>query len=180
MTEHETSGLPLAGVRVADFTRVLTGPYCTMLLGDLGADVIKVEPPQGDDTRTWGPPFQVSGAARESTYFLSVNRNKRSEFWDLRSDDDRAAARELVTRADVVVENFRPGTLERWGLSPERLLEDHVPRVFDDERGAAEGEVQALRQDEGGGGHSTAPAATLARVRLEPITSADSCPAAAR
>ena len=129
MTEHETSGLPLAGVRVADFTRVLTGPYCTMLLGDLGADVIKVEPPQGDDTRTWGPPFQVSGAARESTYFLSVNRNKRSVLLDLKDAADMEAARVLIASADILVENFRPGTLDRLGLGWEELHAHH-PRLI--------------------------------------------------
>ena len=92
----------LDGLLIADFGRVLAGPYATMLLGDLGADVVKIERPDcGDDTRSWGPPWTDDG---EATYFLSVNRNKRGEFWDLRSDDDRAAARELVTRADVVVE----------------------------------------------------------------------------
>ena len=129
MTEHETSGLPLAGVRVADFTRVLTGPYCTMLLGDLGADVIKVEPPQGDDTRTWGPPFQVSGAARESTYFLSVNRNKRSVLLDLKDAADMEAARVLIASADILVENFRPGTFDRLGLGWEELHAHH-PRLI--------------------------------------------------
>ncbi|MFC4425189.1 CaiB/BaiF CoA transferase family protein [Deinococcus navajonensis] len=108
--------LPLAGVRVADFTRVLTGPFCTMLLGDLGADVIKVEPPQGDDTRAWGPPFQTSGEARESSYFLSVNRNKRSMVLDLKSDAGRNAAATLLAETDILVENFRPGTMERLGF----------------------------------------------------------------
>lgn len=113
--------LPLAGVRVVDFTRVLTGPYCTMLLGDLGADVIKVEPPQGDDTRAWGPPYQVSGGRRESTYFLSVNRNKRSIILDLKDPAALASARALIASADIVVENFRPGTFEKLGLGWEDL-----------------------------------------------------------
>ena len=104
----------LDGLLIADFGRVLAGPYATMLLADLGADVVKIERPTGgDDTRSWGPPFTDDG---EATYFLSVNRNKRSEFWDLRDDDDLAAARDLVTRADVVVENFLPGTMDRLGL----------------------------------------------------------------
>ncbi len=105
---------PLDGVLVADFSRVLAGPYATMLLGDLGADVVKVErPPDGDDTRAWGPPWSDGG---ESTYFLGVNRNKRSVRLDLGSDPDLAAARSLVERADVVVENFKPGGLDRLGL----------------------------------------------------------------
>jgi len=105
-------GGPLSGLLVADFSRVLAGPYCTMLLGDLGADVIKVESPGGDDTRGWVPP------ARDgvSTYFLAINRNKRSVTLDLRRDADRAAAAELARRADIMVENFKPGGLRRFGL----------------------------------------------------------------
>jgi crotonobetainyl-CoA:carnitine CoA-transferase CaiB-like acyl-CoA transferase len=107
------SALPLAGVRVADFSRVLAGPYCTMVLADLGADVVKVEQPgTGDETRTWGPPF-VGG---ESAYYLSVNRNKRSVAIDLKHPDGRALAHELCARADVVIENFRPGGAARLGL----------------------------------------------------------------
>jgi crotonobetainyl-CoA:carnitine CoA-transferase CaiB-like acyl-CoA transferase len=105
---------PLAGIRVADFSRVLAGPYATMLLGDLGADVVKVErPPHGDDTRAWGPPFAADGTA---TYFQSVNRNKRSAWWDLGRPEDAAAARRLAAGADILVENFAPGTMERFGL----------------------------------------------------------------
>ena len=105
---------PLAGVRIADFSRVLAGPYATMLLGDLGADVVKVERPEvGDDTRAWGPPFDPEGRA---TYFESVNRNKRSLVLDLRVPADADAARALALSADVVVENFVPGTMERFGL----------------------------------------------------------------
>jgi crotonobetainyl-CoA:carnitine CoA-transferase CaiB-like acyl-CoA transferase len=104
----------LSGVLVADFGRVLAAPYATMLLADLGADVVKVERPgTGDDTRAWGPPFAADG---EATYYLSVNRNKRSITLDLDDDADRAAARELVRRADVMIENFRPGALARHGL----------------------------------------------------------------
>jgi len=104
---------PLAGVRVADFTRVLAGPLATMLLADLGADVIKVERPgTGDDTRTWGPPFVGDDAA----YFLSLNRNKRSVVLDLETSGGRTAAQRLALRSDVVVENFRPGLMERFGL----------------------------------------------------------------
>ena len=103
---------PLSGLLVADFSRVLAGPYCTMLLADLGADVIKVESPGGDDTRNWVPPARGD----VSTYFLAINRNKRSVALDLRDDADRAAAAELARRADVMVENFKPGGLARFGL----------------------------------------------------------------
>src|SRR5256885_7735816 len=105
--------LPLEGIRVLDLSRVLAGPYCTMLLADLGADVVKVERPgEGDETRTWGPPF-VGG---EAAYYLSVNRNKRSVAIDLKDPDGRAIALELCSRADVVIENFRPGGAQRLGL----------------------------------------------------------------
>ncbi len=125
-----TPDLPLSGVRVADFTRVLTGPLCTMLLGDLGADVIKVEPPGGDDTRAWGPPFQTGpDGTRESSYFLSVNRNKRSVTLDLKTGEGLEAARRLIAGSDVLVENFRPGTLERLGLGWEDLHAAH-PRLI--------------------------------------------------
>jgi crotonobetainyl-CoA:carnitine CoA-transferase CaiB-like acyl-CoA transferase len=103
---------PLAGLLVADFSRVLAGPYCTMILGDLGADVIKVEGPGGDDTRHWMPP--VRGGI--STYYLSINRNKRSIQLNLRDEADRAAAAELARRADIMVENFKPGGLRQFGL----------------------------------------------------------------
>src|ERR671928_872491 len=96
---------PLDGLLVADFARVLAGPYATMLLGDLGATVIKVESPGGDDTRAWLPP-EHNGV---STYFLGVNRNKRSITLDLGNADDRSVAHELAARADVFIENFKPG-----------------------------------------------------------------------
>ncbi len=105
---------PLAGLRVADFSRVLAGPYATMMLGDLGAEVIKVErPPRGDDTRSWGPPHAADGT---STYFQSVNRNKRTVWLDLADPADRAEALALATSADVLVENLAPGTMARFGL----------------------------------------------------------------
>ncbi len=104
---------PLAGLLVADFTRVLAGPYCTMLLADLGADVIKIESPAGDDTRYWMPPVTPEGT---STYYLSINRNKRSIALDLTDEADLAIARDLASRADIVVENFKPGGLARFGL----------------------------------------------------------------
>ncbi|MET0741158.1 MAG: CoA transferase [Candidatus Nanopelagicales bacterium] len=111
----------LDGIVVADFSRVLAGPYATMLLADLGADVIKVERPgPGDETRGWGPPWaDVPDGGRESTYFLGVNRNKTSAWIDLATDDGRAEARKLIERADVVVENFAPGTMDRFGLGYE-------------------------------------------------------------
>jgi crotonobetainyl-CoA:carnitine CoA-transferase CaiB-like acyl-CoA transferase len=110
---------PLAGVLVADFSRVLAGPYAAMTLGDLGATVIKVERPGGgDDTRAWGPPWAPNGA---STYYLGLNRNKRSVQLDLGDADDRALAVRLAERTDVLVENFKPGTLERYGLGYDAL-----------------------------------------------------------
>jgi crotonobetainyl-CoA:carnitine CoA-transferase CaiB-like acyl-CoA transferase len=103
---------PLAGLLVADFSRVLAGPYCTMLLADLGADVIKVESPAGDDTRGWVPPTR-DGVA---TYYLAINRNKRSVALDLKNPAGRAAAAELARRADIMVQNFKPGGLAQYGL----------------------------------------------------------------
>lgn len=109
----------LEGVRVLDLTRILAGPYCTMLLGDLGADVIKIEiPGRGDDTRQWGPPFTAGG---ESAYFLAANRNKRSITLNLKSERGRSILKELIEQADVLIENFRMGTLEQWGLGYEQL-----------------------------------------------------------
>ncbi|MGZ8490940.1 MAG: CaiB/BaiF CoA transferase family protein [Gemmatirosa sp.] len=116
----------LSGVRVLDLTRVLAGPLCTMLLGDLGADVLKVERPgEGDETRSWGPPFDARG---ESAYFLSINRNKLGLAADLDREDDRALIRRLIGEADVVVDNFRRGALARRGLDPAALLAEH-PRL---------------------------------------------------
>ncbi len=117
---------PLHGIRVLDLSRVLAGPYCTMVLGDLGADVIKVEPPEGDETRAWGPPF----AKGESAYYLCINRNKRSMTVNLKSDEGRAILRELALKSDVLVENFRPGTLARYGLDDETLRPDHPRLVY--------------------------------------------------
>ncbi|MEU6698108.1 CoA transferase [Pseudonocardia sp. NPDC046786] len=108
----EPGGGPLSGILVADFSRILAGPYATMLLADMGADVIKVEGPAGDDTRSWTPPERDG----ESTYYLGINRGKRSIALDLRDDDDRADAQELARRADVVIENLRPGGMARFGL----------------------------------------------------------------
>ncbi len=108
----------LDGLLVADFSRVLAGPFAAMTLGDLGADVIKVERPEtGDDTRHWGPPWRDDG---ESTYYLGLNRNKRSVALDLGDEGDRALARELGLRADVLIESFRPGLFASWGSTATR------------------------------------------------------------
>jgi crotonobetainyl-CoA:carnitine CoA-transferase CaiB-like acyl-CoA transferase len=115
VTERPTG--PLAGILVADFSRVLAGPYATMLLADLGADVIKVESPAGDDTRAWTPPVRDG----ISTYYLAVNRNKRSVVLDLKDDGDLGLARELGTRCDVMIENLRPGGMARFGLGYDDL-----------------------------------------------------------
>lgn len=114
----------LSGITVLDFTRILAGPYCTMLLGDLGAEVLKIEPPKGDDSRYWGPPF-VDG---ESAYFLAVNRNKKSLTLDLKTPEALEIVLRLVDRTDVVIENFRPGTMERLGLGYE-ALRARAPRI---------------------------------------------------
>ncbi len=117
---------PLQGITVVDLTRVLSGPYCTMMLGDMGARVIKVEQPgKGDDTRGWGPPF-LNG---ESSYFLSINRNKESITLDFKSADGRAILEGLIAQADVLVENFRPGTLEKLGFDYAALSARH-PRLI--------------------------------------------------
>lgn len=109
----------LDGIRVLDLTRVLAGPYCTMMLGDLGAEVIKVEEPtHGDDTRKWGPPFTQGG---ESAYFVCVNRNKLSITLNLKSERGQEMLRDLIRTSDILIENFRAGTLERWGLDYESL-----------------------------------------------------------
>ncbi len=114
---------PLAGLRVVDCSTVLAGPYCTMLLGDLGADVVKVEPPEGDSTRGWGPPWVGEGSAgtRTAAYFLAVNRNKRSIRLDLRRAEGAEVLRRLVSRGDVLVENFRTGGLARLGFDDAEL-----------------------------------------------------------
>jgi crotonobetainyl-CoA:carnitine CoA-transferase CaiB-like acyl-CoA transferase len=118
---------PLAGLLVADFSRVLAGPFATMLLGDLGADVVKVEHPAGgDETRAWGPPF----LGAHSTYYLSVNRNKRSVALDLKQEAGRRAALALAGRADVLVENFKTGALDRLGLGFERVRETNPGLVW--------------------------------------------------
>lgn len=118
----------LSNIKVLDLSRVLAGPLCTMILGDLGADVIKVERPGvGDDTRGWGPPFDPRG---ESAYYLSINRNKKSIALDMTSVDDRLTAQRLAEGADIVVDNFKSGTLERWGLGPATVLEANARLVW--------------------------------------------------
>ena len=118
-------------LRVLDFTRVLAGPVCTMLLGDYGADVIKVERPgRGDDTRHWGPPWAGSDAARMSAYFLSVNRNKRSLTLNLQEAEGRALARRLALASDVLIENFRVGQMAAWGLDYDTLAAEHPGLVY--------------------------------------------------
>ncbi len=122
-----TDAAPLDGLTVIDLTRVLSGPYCTMLLADMGARVIKIEQPgRGDDTRGWGPPFVGS----ESAYFLSINRNKESLTLDLKRDDGRALLERLLARADVLVENFRPGTMQRLGLGYDALAPRYPSLVY--------------------------------------------------
>jgi crotonobetainyl-CoA:carnitine CoA-transferase CaiB-like acyl-CoA transferase len=118
---------PLDGVRVLDLTRVLAGPYCTMFLGDLGAEIVKVEQPGvGDDTRGWGPPF----AGGESAYFLCINRNKKSVTIDLKSAEGIALIRRLGQKADVLIDNFRPGTMERLGLGEEELRRANPKLIY--------------------------------------------------
>ena len=115
-------------LKVVDLSRVLAGPVCTMMLGDLGADVIKVERPGlGDETRGWGPPFDADG---ESAYFLAINRNKMSLAADLSEETDRATVLELIRGADVVLENFLPGSLGRLGLDPDELLEENPDLIW--------------------------------------------------
>ena len=114
---------PLSDLLVIDLTRALAGPHAGMMLGDLGARVIKVEPPAGDDTRSWGPPFVGPEDARESTYFLSANRNKESLVLDLKDSADREVLARLVARADVLMENYRVGVLDRLGFPVSRLHE---------------------------------------------------------
>lgn len=125
-TSAERRPGPLDGLLIADFSRVLAGPYCTMLLGDLGATVIKVESPTGDDTRTWSPP-QRDGVA---TYYLAINRNKRSVTLDLKNPEDLRLAQELANRADIFIENFKPGGLKRFGLDYESASQHNPGLIY--------------------------------------------------
>ncbi|MCS7072011.1 MAG: CoA transferase, partial [Anaerolinea sp.] len=115
MTAGDQPGA-LTGVRVLDFTRVLAGPFATMMLADLGADVVKVESPEGDDTRAWGPPWHGVGDSRQSAYYLSVNRNKRSIVLNLKQPGAQRLALALAARAHILVENFKPGGMTAFGL----------------------------------------------------------------
>lgn len=123
--------LPLEGVKVLDLSRVLAGPYATMVLADLGADVLKVEHPErGDDTRHWGPPFAGDGPGRESAYFLAVNRNKRSVGVDLKTPEGLERVKKLAENADVIIENWRRGALEKIGLGYEALKRSNPALVY--------------------------------------------------
>ncbi len=136
-----TSG-PLDGIKVADFTRVLAGPYATMLLGDLGAEVVKVERPgAGDDTRAWGPPWDDR---QQSTYFVGINRNKRSVVLDLKDSDDQRRARALADEADVLVENFLPGAVDRFGLGYDEVRRSNPGVVYASITGFGAGAGAAL------------------------------------
>ncbi len=133
---------PLDGLTVADFSRVLAGPLATMMLGDLGADVIKIERPgTGDDTRAWGPPFTAEGT---SAYYLSVNRNKRSVTLDLRESGELAHAREIAIGADVIIENFRAETMEGFGLGFDELSEENPGLIYCRISGFGSGEGRDL------------------------------------
>jgi formyl-CoA transferase/CoA:oxalate CoA-transferase len=145
---------PLTGLTIVDLTRVLSGPYCTMLLGSLGARVIKIEQPErGDDTRAWGPPF----IAGESTYFLSVNASKESVALDFKAARGRVILDQLIARADILVENFRPGTLARIGLDYASIADKHPRLIYCSISGfgqsgprAAQPGYDAVMQAEGG------------------------------
>lgn len=126
MTEGADAGGALAGFRVIDLTRVLGGPYCTQILADNGAEVIKVEPPQGDEVRDWGPPFKGGLSA----YFAGVNRNKRAVGLDLRTSEGQEVLFRLLEDADVMIDNFKPGSLERWGIGYEDVLQERFPRLI--------------------------------------------------
>ncbi len=132
--ERENMSGPLDGLVVLDLSRVLAGPTCTQLLGDLGAEVLKIEHPEnGDDTRSWGPPFALDDAGEPtdlSAYFMCANRNKKSVAIDLRTPEGQAAVRRLAARADVVVENFKPGGLRKYGLDPQTLCDVHPGLVY--------------------------------------------------
>ena len=117
----------LAGLKVIDLTRVLGGPYCTMVLSDHGAEVIKLEPPQGDETREWGPPFDEAG---DASYYLGINRNKKGVGLDLAKPAGREVLLRLLEDADVLVENFKPGSMEKWGLGYGDVLSKRFPRLI--------------------------------------------------
>ncbi len=125
MSELETSDGPLKGLRVIDLTRILAGPICTMNLGDMGAEIIKIEQPgKGDDTRSWGPPF----VAGEAAYFLGINRSKKSVTLDLKSDKGKDILRALLKKSDVVIDNFKTGTMENWGFT-DAWYKENAPKI---------------------------------------------------
>ena len=120
----------LAGIKVIDLTRVLGGPYCTMILSDHGAEVIKIEPPQGDEVRDWGPPFSEGpNGEQDASYFIGINRNKQSLALDLGKPEGKAVLLRLLEGADVVIENFKPGSMEKWGLGYEEVLSKRFPSL---------------------------------------------------
>jgi crotonobetainyl-CoA:carnitine CoA-transferase CaiB-like acyl-CoA transferase len=121
-TEHSA----LSGLKIVDLTRVLGGPYCTQVLADHGADVIKIEPPQGDEVRDWGPPFHEGDAA----YFIGVNRNKRGMALDLTRSEGREVLMRLLEDADLLIENYKPGTLEKWDIGYHQVLRQRFPRLI--------------------------------------------------
>jgi formyl-CoA transferase len=123
---HARSAGALAGLKVIDLTRVLGGPYCTMILSDHGAEVIKIEPPQGDETRGWGPPFHNDDAS----YYIGVNRNKRALALDLSKPEGRQVLLRLLEGADVLVENYKPGSMEKWGIGYEEVLSKRFPGLI--------------------------------------------------
>jgi formyl-CoA transferase len=121
----------LAGLKVIDLTRVLGGPYATMILSDHGAEVIKIEPPQGDEVRDWGPPFvDFDDGTRDASYFMGINRNKRSVALDIAKPAGKAVLLRLLGDADILVENFKPGGMEKWGLGYEKDLAPRFPRLI--------------------------------------------------
>lgn len=130
MAKGETDMGVLSGVRVIDLTRVLGGPFCTQWLGDHGAEIIKVEPPQGDETRGWGPPFGDEDMGGAASYFIGVNRNKRGMSLDLSKPEARDALLRLLETADVLIENFKPGGMEKFGLGYEEVLKPRLPRLI--------------------------------------------------
>ncbi len=129
--EGEQKNHALGGLRILDFSRVLAGPFCTMLMADLGAEVVKVEhPAHGDDTRAWGPPWAGDAADRLSAYYLSVNRNKRSLTLDLKTPEGQSIARQLALKSDVLIENFKVGQMRGYGLDFDRLHADQPRLVY--------------------------------------------------
>ncbi|PCJ24780.1 MAG: carnitine dehydratase [SAR86 cluster bacterium] len=116
----------LKGKLIIDLSRVLGGPYCTQIMGDHGAEIVKIEPPRGDETRDWGPPFHEE----DSAYFLGVNRNKRSMGLDLSKPEGKDVLLRLLSKADVLLENYKPGTMEKWGLGYEEVLKDKFPQLI--------------------------------------------------